>query len=148
MNDRGHYRSGLEAEIGRVLEQSGLVWYYEDGPCKISYTMPVRSAKCGDCQSTSVLTDHKYTADFAFITRRSGKLIIIEVKGHYLGWTGGTRNKHQQIKKQFPDMDLRFVFSNVNAYISKSSKTTNKQWADRQGFPVANRLIPLEWLDE
>ena len=145
--DNNGYASGLELENGRVLERSGLEFWYESGPCEIEYTLPIRGGHCLDCEGKQVVSKHKYTADFAFRSK-TGKLILVECKGHPLAWTGKTRSKHQQIKKQFPDMDLRFVFSDQHKRISSSSKTTNAQWCKRQKFLCASRLIPQAWLEE
>lgn len=145
--DNEGYASGLERQNGILLEKSGLEFWYESGPCVIDYTTPIRKGKCSQCGSHEVHSHHIYTADFAFKSK-SGKLILVECKGHYLAWKGETRAKHQRIKKQYPEMDLRFIFNNKNAKISKSSKTTNAQWCKRQGFECASELIPKRWLNE
>ena len=44
--------------------------------------------------------------------------------------------------------DIRFVFSNGNARISKRSRTTYGAWADAHGFPWAHRTVPKGWLTE
>ena len=126
-SDNGGYASGLERENAKVLEASGLEFWYEDGPCIVEYIMPIRNGECNDCKSGKVHSKHKYTADFAFRSK-SGKLILVETKGHPLSWTGATRAKHQSIKKQFPEMDLRFVFCGLHKSVSK--------------------LIPRSWLNE
>jgi len=50
------------------------------------------------------------------------------------------------VKKQWPKMDIRFVFQNANNKLNKRSKTTYAQWADKHGFPWAHKRIPEEWL--
>ena len=145
--NNGGYASGLERENGIRLEKSGVEFWYESGPCIINYTMKVRKAVCSDCSSSDVVSHHKYSCDFAFISK-SGKLIHVECKGHPLSWSGKTRNKHQEIKKQYPEMDLRFVFNNKHAKIGGKSKTTNDQWCQRQGFQCSSSLIPLAWIEE
>jgi hypothetical protein len=145
--DNGGYASGLEKTNGLVLEKSGLEFWYESGPCAISYTLPIRGGVCSECGAKHVVSEHLYTADFAFRSK-SGKLIIVECKGHPLAWTGKTRSKHQAIKKQYPEMDLRFIFNNKHGKISKKSKTTNAEWCRRQGFQCESNVIPRRWLDE
>ena len=145
--DNDGYASGLERRNGVLLEKSGLKFWYEDGPCVVNWTEPIRKGRCEECQGDKVHKHHIYTADFAFESK-SGKLILIECKGHYLSWKGETRAKHQRIKKQYPDMDLRFIFNDINKKISSSSKTTNAEWCKRQGFLCANELIPRKWLSE
>lgn len=145
--DNDGYASGLERENARVLKESGLEFWYETGPCVIEYTKPIRKGRCKDCGSDEVHSHHVYTADFAFRSK-SGKLILVECKGHYYAWNGETRAKHQLIKKQRPDMELRFIFNDKHKAISKSSKTTNAQWCKRQGFECESNLIPKRWLNE
>ena len=145
--NNGGYASGLERENGIRLEKAGVEFWFESGPCVIDYVKRIRKAGCNDCGSTDVVSHHTYRCDFAF-TSKSGKLIHVECKGHPLAWKGETRNKHQDIKKQYPEMDLRFVFNNKNAKISRTSKTTNAQWCKRQGFECASGLIPLALIEE
>lgn len=151
-NNQG-FASGLEKRNGDTLGRAGVEYWYEEGPCVIHYSLPIvnhkvdKSASCADCGSSDVRTHHLYTADFAF-TSKSGKLILVECKGHPLAWTGKTRSKHQAIKKQFPDMDLRFIFNNKHGKISARSKTTNADWCKRQGFLCETDTIPHSWINE
>ena len=45
-------------------------------------------------------------------------------------------------------MDLRFVFNNSKAKLSKKSKTTYADWCNKNGFKFADKLIPDEWFNE
>lgn len=58
------------------------------------------------------------------------------------------RQKMKRIREIYPDLDIRFVFSNANAKIAKKSKTTYAMWAEANGFKWAHRDIPVEWLEE
>ena len=151
-NNQG-FASGLEKRNGYTLGRADVEYWYESGPCVINYSLPIvnhkvaNAATCGDCGSTDVRTHHLYTADFAFKSK-SGKLILVECKGHPLAWTGKTRSKHQAIKKQFPDMDLRFIFNNKHGKISARSKTSNADWCKRQGFLCETDTIPQSWINE
>lgn len=142
------FGSNLERKNNEVLVKAGVEFWYESGPCVIPYTLPIRDGVCGDCGgSTNICSHHKYTADFAF-TSKSGKLILVECKGHPYAWKGETRRKHQEIAKQYPDMDLRFIFSDKHSKISKGAKTTNAQWCKRQKFLCETGLIPKRWINE
>jgi len=146
-SNRG-FASGLESDNELRLVSSGVEFWYESGPCVINYTMPIRGGHCDECgNERSIVTHHSYTCDFVFISA-SGKQIYVECKGHPLAWTSKTRSKHQEIKKQYPEMDLRFVFNNKHASIGKKAKTTNAEWCKRQGFQCSSSLIPLSWLEE
>jgi hypothetical protein len=52
------------------------------------------------------------------------------------------------VRSQHPSIDIRFVFSNAQAKVSKLSGTTYAMWAEKHGFKWAHRVIPPEWLTE
>jgi len=81
-----------------------------------------------------------YTPDFELPNG-----IIIESKGRF---DTADRKKHLLVKKQHPDLDIRFVFSNSRAKIYKRSKTTLGMWCDKHGYMYADKLIPEEWIKE
>jgi hypothetical protein len=126
-NQRGlvaGYRSGLEDKVADQLRDLGLPVNYETE--KIEYTKPARKAK--------------YTPDF-----RLPNGIYIETKGRFVT---EDRQKHLLVRDQRPDLDIRFVFSNPNTRISKSSPTTYAMWCDKHGFKYAAKLIPMKWINE
>jgi hypothetical protein len=117
------YRSGFEAKVAEQLVKLGLPANYE--PFVIQYDQP--------------LTRRKYTPDFQLPNG-----IIIETKGRFLS---DDRKKHLLVQAQYPSMDLRFLFQNPNARISKASSTTYAAWCEKHGFKYAKGpLIPKEWL--
>jgi hypothetical protein len=71
--------------------------------------------------------------------------MVIETKGRFVT---ADRQKHLLIKAQHPDRDIRFVFSNSKARISKTSATTYSAWCAKYGFKFADKRIPQEWLNE
>ena len=115
------YRSGLEDRISKQLKSLSVPVKYEE--FKIKYEV------------NEVRT---YTPDFELPNG-----IIIESKGRFVV---ADRKKHLLIKKQHPDLDIRFVFSNSKAKINKGSKTTYGMWCDKHGFLYADKLIPEEWI--
>lgn len=118
------FRSGLEQKIAESLDKAGVSYTYEDQV--IEYLKPAKIAK--------------YTPDFVL---ENG--IIIEVKGRFLT---ADRQKHLLVRKQRPDLDIRFVFSRSKERISKKSKTTYAMWCEKHGFLYADETIPQEWLQE
>jgi hypothetical protein len=118
------YRSGLEDKVARQLSDLGVEYEYEK--LKISY---------------EVHESRKYTPDFVIL--HNG--IIVETKGRFLG---ADRKKHLLIKEQHPEKDIRFVFSNSKAKLSKGSPTSYADWCNKHGFFWADKLIPQEWLNE
>ena len=118
------FRSGLEEKVAKALKEQGIDPKYEEE--KIVYTVPSRKAT--------------YTPDF-----RLPNGIYVETKGRFVV---ADRQKHLFIKAQHPELDIRFVFSNSNAKISKTSKTTYAMWCEQHGFKYADKVIPQEWIDE
>jgi len=116
------FRSGLEEKVADQLRENNVDFTYEK--VKISYVKP---------EST-----HTYKPDFVLSNG-----LVIETKGRFLT---ADRQKHLLIKAQHPEMDLRFVFSNSNAKISKTSKTSYADWCNKHGFQYADKLIPTSWL--
>lgn len=114
-------RSGLETQVASQLDAAKVEYQYE--PDWIKYEKPSRSAK--------------YLPDFKL---KNG--IIIETKGRFVT---ADRQKHLQIKACHPDLDIRFVFSNPQARISKISKTTYAMWCEKNGFKYAKLTVPKEW---
>lgn len=80
-----------------------------------------------------------YTPDFYLVDTD----IYIEAKGQL---TKPDRVKMILIKKQHPDLDIRFVFMNARNKIYKGSKTTYADWCVRHGFEWAEKSIPTDWL--
>jgi len=122
------WRSGLEKFVGASLSDRGISFEYEQH--KLKYTVPERVAT--------------YTPDF-YVTTRSGKIIIIETKGRFVT---ADRQKMLLVKEQHPKLDIRMVFSNPNARISKKSKTSYAAWCEKHGFPYAAKDVPEDWLNE
>lgn len=118
------YRSGLEEKTAANLKERGINAQYES--VKIKYVKPSKSAT--------------YTPDFVL---PSG--IIVETKGRFVT---ADRQKHVLIKEQHPGLDIRFLFQNSRARISKTSKTTYADWCRKNGFQFADKVIPEAWLEE
>ena len=81
-----------------------------------------------------------YTPDFELDNG-----IIIETKGKF---DPDDRRKHLEIKKQHPELDIRFVFSNAKAKLYKGAKSSYGDWCTKNGFLYADKEIPQEWIDE
>jgi len=118
------FKSGLEVNIAEQLIIQGIDPEYET--VQINYIVPEKK--------------HIYTVDFKLPNG-----ILIESKG----WLKpDDRKKHIFIKKQHPEIDLRFVLQSPNGKIYKGSKTTYSQWCEKNGFKWAKKSIPQEWIDE
>lgn len=117
------FRSGLEKRTAGFLKIRGVSFEYEK----------TRIPWIDTRQKT-------YTPDFVLDNG-----IIVETKGRFIA---SDRMKHLMIKQQHPELDIRFVFSNQNARLSKGSKTTYAMWCDKHGYLYSQETIPLEWLKE
>jgi hypothetical protein len=119
------WRSGLEEAIGAQLDSLHIAYRYES--LAIPFLQPAKP--------------RKYTPDY-LITSNG---IIIETKGRFVT---ADRQKHLLVKAQYPDLDIRFVFSNSRQRISKQSATTYGVWAEQKGFKYASKSVPPNWLYE
>jgi len=120
---RHGFRSGLEERIANELKSFRVRYEFEE--TKLKYTKPEKI--------------HTYTPDF-YLPKQN---IYIETKGLF---TSQDRQKMRFIKEQHPNIEIRFIFSNAKAKISKKSKTTYGMWAEKYGFKYADKNIPKEWL--
>lgn len=115
------YRSGLEEKVAKQLSECGIEVEYEKE--KIKYRIE---------------KDATYTPDF-----RLPNGIYVETKGRFVV---ADRMKHLLIKKQHPDLDIRFVFTNSKTKINKRSKTSYADWCLKHGFLYADKEVPKEWM--
>jgi hypothetical protein len=118
------FKSGLEENISNQIAAKGIEVKYESE--KVAYIIPA--------------SQHTYNPDF-----RLPNGIIIETKGRFVA---ADRKKHQLVKEQHPNLDIRFVFSNSKNKISKNSKTTYGMWCEKNGYKYADKEIPEEWFLE
>lgn len=115
-------RSNYESTLKKNLEKSGVEFSYE--ALRIPYE-----------------TKHYYKPDFVLANG-----IIVEAKGLFLP---EDRSKHLAIKKQHPELDIRFVFMR-DQWIDKKTKANKySDWCKKNGFQYhIGQSIPKEWLEE
>ena len=118
------WRSGLEEALGKQLASLGIDFEFET--LAVPFVQPSKP--------------RKYTPDFLLPNG-----IVIESKGRF---ETADRQKHLMVQEQHPDLDIRFVFSNPNTRISKTSATTYGAWCEAKGFRYAKGTIPQAWLEE
>lgn len=119
------YRSDLEAEVASQLSGLGVEFEYERN--RIPYM--------------SLPRKKRYTPDFWLANG-----IILEVKGHF---KTSNRRKLKAVRKRYPDLDIRLVFSRASNTLGSRSSTTYGQWCDRHGFPWSDDgFIPHDWIQE
>ena len=112
------YKSKLESTIAGQLKTQGVSFEYEN--MFIPYAV-----------------EHVYIPDFVL---KSG--IVIEAKGYF---RPEDRRKHLCIQKQWPSLDVRFVFENAHKRLNKKSATTYAQWCDKHSLLWAHKSIPPKW---
>ncbi len=117
------YRSGLEIKVKDYLKEHKVKFKYE--AIKIEW---------------EDLMYRTYTPDFVLPNG-----LIIEVKGLF---TASDRRKHLAIKKQHPNLDIRFVFESSKRKLSKGAKSTYATWCEKNKFLYADRIVPEDWLKE
>jgi len=119
-------RSLGEVKLAARLAAAKVKFRYESA--KLTYTPPQR----------------KYIADFEVKTK-SGKTIYLEYKGIF---KGTDRTKMLLVRKENPDVDIRFIFEKPQNKLSRVSKTTYAQWCEKHGFLWAEKEPPIAWLEE
>ena len=118
---RAHgYRSNFELDIANQLAKNSILFEYEK--TVIDY-----------------IRECTYTPDF-YIKEKD---FYIEVKGKF---DPSDRGKHLLIRKQQPDLDIRFLFMNAKNKLYKGSKTTYGSWCDRHKFMWCESFVPKEWM--
>ena len=144
------YRSGYEERIASAFSRRKIDFTYESTTLKY-VTPPVPAKK------------HKYTPDFIFTTK-AGHKIFVEAKGYL---KVADRKKMVLVKKDNPDLDIRFLFMDgYKPLITKKKRGLDKDglpfksktygmWADAEGFPWAQGNDPVvigrvlaEWYNE
>ena len=118
------YRSGLEERVQEQLRLLKCDAKFE--PFKIPYLVPA--------------SKHTYLPDFVLPNG-----IVIETKGR---WDLASRKKHKLLKEQYPDLELRMVFSNSRAKISKGAKSRYSDICERLGILYADKEVPVDWVTE
>jgi hypothetical protein len=113
------FRSGLEERIADNLTKHKCSFEYE--PMSVSYTI-----------------EYKYTPDFVLSNG-----IIIEAKGFF---RDDDQRKHRAVREAHPELDIRFVFSNINSRVQRR-KLTCGEWCEKYNFQYAQEKIPLEWIE-
>lgn len=134
-----NYKSKLERVNANLLQEEGVEFLYEPKESKIHYVLPA--------------SKHVYTPDLAIKTKGSGKIIIVETKGI---WDYPDRYKHAIIKRLYPSLDIRFVFTRSATKTSKGAKQTYADVCEGRGRGVfkgltwqyADKKIPIDWINE
>lgn len=114
------FRSGLEETIAAELTERGVPFEFEKH--SLGYLVPARNAT--------------YTPDF-----RLPDGTFVETKGRFVT---ADRQKHLLIQKQHPEIKIRFLFTNPNARISKTSRTTYAMWCEKHGYEYAKAATPAQ----
>ena len=124
-------KSKAELEVAKNCEKDKLNWWYEID--KINWEPPPAKTK-------------SYTPDFV-IKRKDGSILYVEYK-EYLD--ARSKKVMRYVTKQHPELDIRILFGPKCEHkkISKKSKTTYGQWANKNNIKWAvGRRIPKEWLN-
>ena len=131
------YRSGFEEMIAKAFGRRKISFRYESTTLK--YETPPVPAK-----------SHKYTPDFIF-KAKDGHKIYVEAKGYL---KPDCRKKMALVKKDNPDLDIRFLFMDGSRpLVTKKKRGKAKdgsiyrsksygEWAEQAGFPWAQGSDP------
>ena len=113
-----NYRSGFERTLAAQLSKARIKFDYET--LQLPYVL-----------------NRTYWPDFILPNG-----VLIEAKGKL---DADTKSKMIAVKKAHPELDIRFVFMRGTNKLSKRSKKTYMDWAEDNGFPAADGVIPEDW---
>jgi arginyl-tRNA synthetase len=122
------FRSGLEDKLATELTAKKLIYTYES--VKLSFVQPSKR--------------RTYTPDF-ILDKLDGSKLYIETKGRFIV---SDRQKMLMVIEQHNTLDIRMLFSNAKAKISKTSHTTYADWCIKNGIKWAQYPMPDIWLAE
>jgi hypothetical protein len=112
------FKSGFERSIDADLRARKVAFTYEE--LKLPYIL-----------------NGTYHPDF--FLKKTG--IVVEAKGVL---DRDSKRKMIAIRKQYPDLDIRFLFMNASKKVP-GTKQTHGEWATRNGFLWAEGKIPEDW---
>lgn len=110
--------------------------------------MPTNKKPTYEATRLKYVLECTYSPDWEFV-RPNQTYFYLETKGNL---DSIARRKMLAVKRQNPDIDVRFVFQRDN-YLYKGSKKKYSDWAEEHGFPwhvvgATSRYIPDAWLKE
>ena len=118
------FRSKLEQRCAQMMSENNMPYEYEPKDKVLTYTLPVRSAKCANCgEKHNIVQQHSYTTDFYV------RGCYVEVKGRFIA---KDRKKMLAIKEQHPDK--KFVIALQSPKVKITKKTNYAQWCEKKGF--------------
>ena len=106
------FASAFEAQVAEYLSSIGAEWTYE--PIRLPWIPKLRL----------------YVPDF-YVKLPNGESFYLEAKGYF---DPQARVKMGQIKKQYPDLDIRMFFMNDSVKIPPAKTTTYADWAKKTGY--------------
>jgi len=124
------FASKAEVIFAQQCDKLKIPWMYE--PEKWDWVPPIK----------------KYTPDFK-IMRKDGSFFYVEFKGYF---RSEDKTKMIAIKKQYPHLDVRFVFADASKPVEGAkprkdgTKLSNAEWCERYGYLWADKFMPDEWL--
>ncbi len=91
-----------------------------------------------------------YTPDIR-LTFPSGKVRFIETKGNGFAFDATEQRKLLDVKRQWPDLDIRITFykdGKVGNRRKDGSFKTQLEWGKDHGFICSVGVVPKDWFDE
>jgi len=121
------FRSQFEERIATDLVSRGIRFRYERERDKLTWIKPA--------------THHVYTPDYVLLLP-GNRQIYVEAKGRL---TGEDMAKMIFIARQYPGLDIRWLFANARTSAGRQKKNAG-EWATKHGFTWAEKVVPDEWL--
>lgn len=92
-----------------------------------------------ETEKIKYVKEHTYTPDFVL-----GPGVYLECKGRFVA---ADRAKHLAVKDQHPELTVYFLFERPYNTLSKASKTTYAEWAEKNNYEwtTLEKGIPKHW---
>lgn len=141
------FSSMFEMQFSEYLKKFSISYEYETE--KFVWGKKPVLGECRDCGGENVATYRTYRPDF-ILEKLDGTKMYIELKGKF---TPENRTKMREIKKTYPDIDLRIIFQQSKNKLTKGAKKTYAQWATNKNYPYiccnnGPAFLPDEWIKE
>ena len=131
-------KKSLKKKNGTELKKKS--WKFRSGFERVIFEKFLKKIERAEYEQVSIdyILENKYWPDWYLPDHG----FYIEIKGRL---TSHDRRKHMAVKRQHPELDIRFVFMQNNP-ICTGSQTRYSDWCEKNGFQYAIKEVPKKWI--
>jgi hypothetical protein len=136
------FRSVFELDVSKALTSKNVIWEYEPKEKTLGYTIVTKKASvsCVNCGHNAYSTTHNYLPDF-YLPKWD---IYLEAKGYFRQGAADRKKLEALVADGYK---IVVLFQSPNTKLSKGSKTTYVDWADKKGIKWLSIKDDL-WIDK